>query len=647
MRASRIARVVGLTTILLSVLAGGPARGNATSAAQLEGLRLCAAGRFAEAIPYFNQVLERHPRDTTILNKRGICYLRTKQPEKALADFDRMNLNTLRFVQGFGDRFGIISPLYPEAFGNRGIALLMLGRDQEALESFLVSTRLWAGQGRSVPPRSRAGAYEGLGQAYHHLGQDAPAAAAYNQAIAIDPTDPNAFAGRGDVLATQRLFDEAIADYTEAIRLDPSHSRAFAGRGILFYNLGRDEAALTDLDQAIAIDPQFARAYSYRGAARARRGQNEQALADYDRLIELMPENAGAYKDRGGVLVRLGRFDRAIPDLDRAIRLEPKRATAYQNRGAAYSSLGQFERAIDDLTEAIRLDSENAGAYSNRGLAHYALGEYDQALADLSQAIQLEPRTALTHFNRGEVFARLAMLDRALQDYNEAIRLEPRLAPAHAAIGRIQSRRGRGVEAIHEFDMAVRLAPQELSVYSDRGHARREGGDWVGALADYDRAIAIDPKRAETYVARGWARLAAGAEWADNDARAYLSLRGWKDGLAPYMALLAVLGARGTQREADARRVLDEALAHLPHRAWPTPILSYFRGELTEAALLQAAVGARQQTEAHAFVGLDRFQAGNRAAALPHLRWARDHGAPGSIATDVARALLSRIEPHP
>ncbi len=647
MRASRIARVVGLMTILPSVLVVGPARANATNAAQLEGLRLYEAGRFAEAIPYFNQVLQRHPRDTTILNKRGICYLRTEQPEKALADFDRMNLNTLRFMQGFGDRFGIFSPIYPEAFGNRGIALLMLGRDQEALESFLMSTRLWAGQGRFAPPRSHAGAYEGLGQAYHRLGQAGPAAEAYNQAIAIDPTDPNGRAGRGDVLAAQRLFDQAIADYTEAIRLDPSHSRAFAGRGIAYYTLGRDEDAVADLDRAIAIDPKFAKAYSYRGAAHGRRGQNEQALADYDRVIELMPRNAGAYKDRGGVLVRLGRFDRAIQDLDTAIRLEPKRATAYQNRGAAYASLGQFERALDDLTEAIRLDPENAGAYSNRGLAHYAIGAYDQAIADLSQAIQLEPRAALTHFNRGEVFARLGMQDRALQDYTEAIRLEPRLAPAHAAIGRIQSQRGRGAEALHEFDMAVRLAPQELSVYSDRGHARREGGDWVGALADYDRAIAIDPKRAETYLARGWARLAAGAEWADNDARAYLALRGWQDGLAPYMALLAVLGARGTEREAAARQVLDEALTHLPHRAWPSPILAYFRGELTAAALLQAAVGARQETEAHAFLGLDRFQAGDRAAALPHLRWARDHGAAGSIATDIARAILSRIEPHP
>ena len=85
------------------------------------------------------------------------------------------------------------------------------------------------------------------------------------------------------------------------------------------------------------------------------------------------------------------------------------------------------------------------------------------------------------------------------------------------------------------------------------------------------------------------------------------------------------------------RRLLDEAIANLNGRAWPVPILRYFRGELTEAALLQTATGLRQQTEVHAFVGLDRLQAGDRTGALPHLQWARDHGTPGSIATDVAR----------
>ena len=111
------------------------------------------------------------------------------------------------------------------------------------------------------------------------------------------------------------------------------------------------------------------------------------------------------------------------------------------------------------------------------------------------------------------------------------------------------------------------------------------------------------------------------------------------------MAMLAVLGARGTPREAEARRMLDEALANRPRRPWPVPVLHYFRGEIDENALLRSAEGSRQLAEAHAFIGLDRLQAGDRIAARPHLEYARDHGSPGSIAADVARAAMARIQP--
>ena len=110
------------------------------------------------------------------------------------------------------------------------------------------------------------------------------------------------------------------------------------------------------------------------------------------------------------------------------------------------------------------------------------------------------------------------------------------------------------------------------------------------------------------------------------------------------MAILAALGARGTSREVEARRLLDEAVANRPRRTWPGPLLRYFRREIDENALLRTAAGSRQIAEAHAFIGLDRLQSGDRSTARPHLEYARDHGAPGSIAADVARAAINRIE---
>jgi tetratricopeptide (TPR) repeat protein len=652
----RVARVV-LATIAAISFAGfcaqeAPAGG--TAGAREEGIKLYHAGHYEEALLCFDQVLARHRRDLEILVKRGACYLKLNQPEKAIADFDRVNQHGAWASGVFGqnviyDTNSTRLPLpfpnlnFAESWSNRGIALLMLDRNAEALDSFRTAVSLWKQQyGRNL--RGHGAAYQGIGQSYHRLGDDQAAMKAYDEAIAIFATDANSFAGRGDVFESLRMPDRALSDYSEAIRLDAAHSRAYCGRGIVYFALGRDEPALADLDKAISLDPGFVKAYSFRGAIHARHGRNEQALADYDILIRVLPGRAGAYKDRGGLLVRMRQFDRAIDDLNEAIRLDPRRASAYQNRGAAFNGLGRYEQAVEDLSKAVELDPDNAGAFTNRGLALFALGRYDQSISDLDAAIQLAPRNAVPYFNRAEVFSRLGERDRAIADYSEAIRLDPRMAAAYASSARLRDENGQRDRAMHDYDMALKLDPKQFSLYYDRGNVRREAGDLRGALADYDQALALDPKRADAYFARGWSRFSAGVEGADYDARVYISLQGWRDPRSPFMAVLAVLSSRQAGRPAEGERVVAEALVNLSPRVWPVPVLRYMKGDLNEESLLQTAVSKRQQTEAHAFIGLLRLQHGDRKGAREHLRWATENGSAGSIAGDVARAALARID---
>src|SRR5207245_1547658 len=89
-QAMHFARVV----LTMSVVAGlaptwAPfARANRTSDARAEGLRLYKEGRYREALPYLDQVIERHPRDIELRDKRGGIYLRLGQPAQAVSDFD-------------------------------------------------------------------------------------------------------------------------------------------------------------------------------------------------------------------------------------------------------------------------------------------------------------------------------------------------------------------------------------------------------------------------------------------------------------------------------------------------------------------------------------------------------------------------------
>ena len=638
MRLTRMPREVSLL-IVLFLSTGLPTPAGSTNGSRERGFQLYDAGRFPEAVSELDRVIERHPRDIEALTKRGNCHLRLDRPQRALPDFERVIA---------------LSPMNPSAQTDRGIALLMLGRNEEALKSFETAERYWAiplnaarglnrNQTRSIES-GKSTVHCGMGQAYHRLGRNDEAIDEYNKAIAILATDPNAYIGRGDARVALEQTDLAMADYNEAVRLGPGVSRAYSSRATLLADLGQDDGALADYDRAIQLDPGFAHAYRLRGTLLSRRGQNDRALADFDSAVRLRPDDPGGLKDRGGVLVRLGQYDRAIDDLNKAIALDPSRAGAYLNRGAAFNSLGQYERAIDDLNKAIALEPGNAGAFTNRGLAYYMIGQYERAIESLSEGVRLAPRNAIVHLNRGNVYAKLGFKEQAAGDYETAGRLDPGLIAHYGGPARLLEDMSKQNLAIRdEKKLTLRPDPAELDRLLERGNDLRSRGDWGGAVLEYSRVIEKDPNRADAYVARGWARLCAGDVRCEADARSYLGLKGWRDRLSPYMALLGVLGARQAGNDAAAGTLLDEAIANATPGAWPLPVLRYLRHDFSTASLLESVANETQKTEAHTFVALELLHRGNRKGAREHLDWVRDHGLSRSIAADVASATRERL----
>ncbi len=239
----QIAQIALATMVFYACVAACPreARAGGTDQSRAEGLELYRAGHYETALLCFDQVLARHPRDLEILIKRGTCYLSLDRPEKALADFDRVNRHSTWSSRVFGANgtydpnstwlpLGSADTYFAESWGNRGIALLMLERNQEALDSFQTAISLWNRPQERGFAAGRAAAFQGLGQAYHRLGDEKSALVAYNQAISINPNDANGFAGRGDVFETLRMLDRALPDYNEAIRLNSDHSRLLRPR---------------------------------------------------------------------------------------------------------------------------------------------------------------------------------------------------------------------------------------------------------------------------------------------------------------------------------------------------------------------------------------------------------------------------------
>ena len=125
--------------------------------------------------------------------------------------------------------------------------------------------------------------YNIAGYAYGNSDQLAKAIADFTRGIALDPTNVDAFIGRGCSYAAlgKSQYLKAIADYTKAIEINPQCIKAYFDRGIVFELDGQFDAAISDFTKAIELNPNDPILYYSRGTAYARKEYWNDAVSDY------------------------------------------------------------------------------------------------------------------------------------------------------------------------------------------------------------------------------------------------------------------------------------------------------------------------------------------------------------------------------
>ncbi|GAC1467674.1 MAG: hypothetical protein NVS2B14_13180 [Chamaesiphon sp.] len=85
-------------------------------------------------------------------------------------------------------------------------------------------------------------------------------------------------------------YQGAIADYNEALRLNPKNPDVYYNLGVAHYNQGLAQQAFQDFNQAIQLDPEFAEAYGNRGTLRSQWGDKRGAIQDFQQAAKLFTQ---------------------------------------------------------------------------------------------------------------------------------------------------------------------------------------------------------------------------------------------------------------------------------------------------------------------------------------------------------------------
>jgi serine/threonine-protein kinase len=303
----------------------------------------------------------------------------------------------------------------------------------------------------------------------------------------------------------------AIAAFEQAVALDSTFVQAWAGLAAVqatLYTLSTPTPALAEAtrraaERALALGPtrpegHVAMATYYTEVL----GDNSRALMELSTALALAPGEAWLLKNMGAVELRLGRWDAARGHLEQAARLDPRSASVAGFLGRALFQTRHYPEAEQALDHALQLEPANLDFLEDRAMVALAQGDLAAAQAVLrATPKEVDPTTLVAYV--GLYFDLVWVLDQAQQQL--LLRLTPSAFDGDRAVWGIvlaqtYALQGNGAKAQIYADSArlaftrqLQSTPEDPQRHVRLGLVLAYLGQKAAAIREGERGVALMP----------------------------------------------------------------------------------------------------------------------------------------------------------
>ena len=234
----------------------------------------------------------------------------------------------------------------------------------------------------------------------------------FEQAIALDPAWPLAYAGLAD--AYLLMPDYSPVRPSEAI----PKARAAAAKA-----LEMDES----LGEAHTTMASIATNYDWDWPTAER---------EYQRALALTPNYATAHQWYAEYLLLLGRYREAIPEFTKAQELDPVSVVIGTNTGFAHYLAGDLEQAETQLRKTLELNPDFAGAHGYLATTLFLQGRLAEATTEAREAVRLSNNFPYHAAVLGYIFGKVGQAEEARKILDElaARSTDTYVTPTHFAL---------------------------------------------------------------------------------------------------------------------------------------------------------------------------------------------------------------------
>jgi len=248
----------------------------------------------------------------------------------------------------------------------------------------------------------------------------APAQSSCNDAVKLGNAGAAGHVCLGLIADGTGHSPEAAAEFQLALGLEPTNEDAAIGLALAYEHQGKITEAEKAYQQAIQAHPNSRFSYNSFGTFYRRRNEYEKALQMFQKVIQIAPEWYGTYVNVGAIHSEMGQYGKAIDPLKKSIAIRPS-YYGYVNLCTCYFGLNRFVEAAAACEEATKLDPQQYVTWGNLGEALYYAGKKDQSLAPYRKAVELATGEMKVNPRDPDVLSSLASYYSMLGDRKHAL----------------------------------------------------------------------------------------------------------------------------------------------------------------------------------------------------------------------------------
>ena len=308
----------------------------------------------------------------------------------------------------------------------------------------------------------------------------------------------------GQVLAIDRLYDDALLEYEKASKYQPCTAALWYELAVIFEDRQKIDGAIDLYKRAIALDPQHPLSHFQLGGIYYERGEQALAMEHYKAAVAADSSLENYFLDQvPQYYSALISADEARSLLDRSLIVKPNDPLAYFYYAQIEANEGNPTEAIQYYEKTVSLDPDYADVYFPLGDLYYDQGDRESAARVYQRGIKLDPNLKPHFFDLGKTHFEANQFEAAIVPFDKYLLIDSGNVEATFLLGQCYQETEDFDNALRFYARTIELDPNHKEALIRSARIYRMKNDPENALVMLIRLTAIDPENVQAHYLSG------------------------------------------------------------------------------------------------------------------------------------------------